>query len=88
MYKRQRRNLAGGLCGGCGRIFHGHLPVSVQLHEAALLLRNPAEMCIRDRYYAEEDGIVFYYNTGLSVEEGTALVAYGIREHMIADEAG
>lgn len=38
-----RRNLAGGLCGGCGRIFHGHLPVSVQLHEAALLLRNPAE---------------------------------------------
>ena len=39
-------------------------------------------------YYAEEDGVVFYYNTGLSVEEGTALVAYGIREYMIADEAG
>lgn len=28
---------------GVARIFHGHLPVSVQLHEAALLLRNPAE---------------------------------------------
>lgn len=39
-------------------------------------------------YYAEEDGVVFYYNTGLSVEEGTTLVAYGIREYMIADEAG
>ena len=39
-------------------------------------------------YYAEADGVVFYYNTGLSVEEGTALVAYGIREYMIADEAG
>ena len=40
------------------------------------------------KYYAEEDGVVFYYNTGLSVEEGTTLVAYGIREYMIADEAG
>ena len=39
-------------------------------------------------YYAEADGVVFYYNTGLSVEEGTTLVAYGIREYMIADEAG
>ena len=37
-------------------------------------------------YYAEADGVVFYYNAGLSVKEGTALVAYGIREHMIADE--
>lgn len=33
---------------------------------------------ISEKYFAEADGIVFYYTGGLAVNEGDALVAYGI----------
>lgn len=39
---------------------------------------------VLQEFYAEGDGVVFYYTNGLSVKEGDALVAYGLetyREH-------
>lgn len=33
---------------------------------------------IREEYYAQEDGIIFYYTSGLPVKKGNALVAYGL----------
>lgn len=35
---------------------------------------------VEQEFYAEGDGVVFYYTGGLSVEEGSALVAYGLDE--------
>lgn len=35
--------------------------------------------CIAE-YYAQEDGHVFYYTAGLSVREGSDLIAYGVKD--------